>query len=213
MATLDHGDRTSLAGLVTTARVLLILTFTGVETAALAIWLAVVDGASIASVTIVVGFGILVLGLGVVHVLTDLAVNGLDLTVPTRTVVGLSVSEAILWGVWLAIASSATSIDGFVLAGTVLAVLLVPQHTVADNALGGRPPFSSLLEPGTFGYSAVKSAGATVWLLFVRHPEYVLDRISALELASAEPAAVGLAILTLALFVEHNIAVTYSRNR
>jgi hypothetical protein len=213
MATLDHGERTPLTGLVTAARVLLVLTFSAVETAALTIWLAVVDGVPIASVTIVVGFGMLVLGLGVVHVLTDLAVNGLDLTVPIRTVVGLSVSEAVLWGVWLAIAGDATSIDGFVLAGTVLAVLLIPQHTVGDNALSGRPAFSSLLDPGTFGFSVVKSAGATVWLLFVHHPRYVLARIPALALASADPAAIGLAILTLALFVEHNIAVTYSRNQ
>ena len=192
MATLDHGERTPLTGLVTAARVLLVLTFSAVETAALTIWLAVVDGVPIASVTIVVGFGMLVLGLGVVHVLTD---------------------QAVLWGVWLAIAGDATSIDGFVLAGTVLAVLLIPQHTVGDNALSGRPAFSSLLDPGTFGFSVVKSAGATVWLLFVHHPRYVLARIPALALASADPAAIGLAILTLALFVEHNIAVTYSRNQ
>lgn len=213
MATLDHGERTSLEGLVATVRVLSILVFTGVEVATLTVWVGIVDGQPIASVIGAIGLGVLVVGLGVEHVLADLTVNGFDLAVPIRTVLGLSVSAAVLRTFWLTVAIDATSIGGFVLAATVLAVALVAQHTAEDNALRGMDPLSSLLDLGTLGFSVIESVGATVWLLFVLHPSYLFDRVPALAGNGADPSAVGLAVLALTLFVEHSIAVAYARSR
>jgi len=213
MATFEQGTRSSISGLVTTARVLSILVFTGVETAALALWLSIVEGVTVASLTATVGLGILVVGLGIEHLLTDVTVNGLNLSAPVWTILGLSVSEAVLWAIWLAVAETATGLGGYVLAATVLAVLLVPQHTVEDNALRGTDPFSSILDLGTIGFSIIESVGATIWLVLVFDPALVIDRLPSGTLGGFDPATVGLALLALALFVEHNIAVTYSRGR
>lgn len=213
MATLDHTDRTAVSGLVTTARVLLILVFTGVETAALVIWLAFVEGAPLASSAALLGLGILIVGLGIEHVLTDVSVNGFNLSAPVWTVIAFSLSEAVLWAIWLVIAENGTGGGRFVLAATVLAVLLVPQHTLEDNALRGASPFSSVLDLGTIGFSVIESVGGTIWLVLVLQPDLLVTQVPLAELGGLKPEVLGLGILALSLFVEHNIGVVYSRGR
>ena len=213
MATLEHSERPSLVGLVTTARVLAILLFTIVEVAALTVWLALLLEGSPTSGEALLGGGILVVGLAIEYVLTDLTVNGSDLAAPSWTIVAFSLSEALLWSLWFAVANWATRPGGFVLAATVFAVTLVPQHTVVDNALRGVSPFARLLDLGTLGFTAVKATGATVWLILVLRPVYLADWNSVEALLGIQPFAVGFGVLALALFVEHTISVSYSRGR
>jgi hypothetical protein len=213
MATFERGERSALAGIITTGRVLLILVFTGIEAATLAIWLAFVESAPALSLMALVGLAILAVGLVVEHVLTDIAVNGFDLSLPILPAIGISVSEAILWGIWLVIAEQIGGLDGFAVAAVFLAVALVPQHTIEDNILRGGDPFARLFDLGTIGFSVLESAGATVWLLFVLRPEVVADPLVRVGLGGVDPAAVGLGVLALALLLEHNIGVAYSRRR
>jgi hypothetical protein len=121
-----------------TIRVGLIAVFTGIETAALAGWLELVHGESGLSASFTIGIAVLLVGLVAEHILTDISVNGLTLNFPIRGIVAISLSETILWALWLEIAQAGGGIDGFVMAFAVFAILLVPQHTIEDNTLKGK---------------------------------------------------------------------------
>jgi hypothetical protein len=192
-------------------RLVLITLFTLIETAALGAWLALVEDAPTVSQATALGLGILVVGLVVEHVLTDLAVNGFDLSLPGWRVLVFSVSETALWALWLVVAERVGGVEGFVAAAVVLAVLLVPQHTIEDNVLRGKGLFANLVDSGTVGFSILESAGATVWLVFVLSPDLVDSLLVGTPLATVDPAFVGLGILAIALFVEHIIGVRFSR--
>lgn len=211
MATSGVGTGTESVNTVGVAvRTVLLIAFTGVETVALVAWLAVVDGVAVGSRAAAVGLGILVVGLFVEHFLTDLAVNGIDLSFPAGKAAAFSVSEAVLWAVWLVIAESIAGPVGLLIAGAVLAVLLVPQHTIEDNGLRGRRLLSAVVDAGTAGFSVVEAAGATGWLLFVRHGDLVGPLLAEAGLADVAPTTVGVAILAFALFLEHSMGVAFS---
>lgn len=201
-----------MKGLVTAfGRVVLVALFTGVETVALAIWLGIVRGVPVISSATVIGLGILLGGLVLEHFLTDVTVNGRGASLPDSSVVAFSASETALWAVWLVIAEQVGGLDGVLFAGVVLAALLVPQHTVEDNALRDRGPLSTILDFGTIGISLVEAAGATLWLLFVFQAETIEPLLGEIGLSGVDPAAIGLALLAIALFVEHNLGVAFSR--
>lgn len=192
-------------------RYVFIAVFTAIETAALAVWLVLVADAPAVSQAAAIGLGVLFVGLLVEHVLTDVAVNGVDLSFPVRAGIFFSATETALWALWLVIAERVAGLEGFLVAGVVLAVLLVLQHSIEDNALRGRGLFSRLLNGGTFGFSVLEAAGATAWLVFVQRPDLVEPRLAEFGFGGVDPAAVGLGILAVALFVEHAIGVAFSR--
>jgi hypothetical protein len=197
-------------------RVFLIGLFTGVETVALVVWLALVEGVAVEGVPVVpraaaIGLAVLIVGLFVEHFLTDLAVNGLDLSFPVGSAAFFSVTEGVLWAVWLGVADRVGGLDGLLAAGVVLAVLLVPQHTIEDNVLRGEGLFSRLLDFGTVGFSVVEAAGATVWLLLVRRGGLLEAPLAEAGLGTVDPAVVGVGVLAVALFLEHLIGVAFSR--
>lgn len=192
-------------------RQVLVAAFTGVEALALGIWLEVVRGVPAVSQAAAVGLGILAVGLLVEHVLTDLTVNGLDLALPLGSVIAFTASETVLWALWLVIAEWLGGADGFLLAGGVLAVLLVPQHSVEDAVLRGRPPLSNVVNLGTVGFSLLEAAGATAWLVLVTRGGLVEPVLADAGLAGVDPANLGLAVLAVALLVEHNVGVAFSR--
>jgi hypothetical protein len=189
----------------------LVIAFTVVETVALGIWLALVEDAPTVSEATALGLGVLLAGLVLEHVLTDIAVNGFGLSASTEGLLFFSASETALWALWLLIAEQVGGLAGFAAAAVVLAVLLVPQHTIEDNALRGKALFSNLLDAGTVGFSIVESVGATVWLVFVLSPDLVAGLLAGTPLATVETEVVGLGVLALALFVEHTIGVRFSR--
>lgn len=186
-------------------RTVLIAVFTLIETVALAIWLRFVRGEPTLSTAVAIGLVVLVIGLIVEHTLTDAALNGVDLDVPVGAIVILSVSETVLWGVWLQVADTVGGGVGLVAAFVVLGVLLVPQHTIEDNILQGRDLLGDLIDLDTVGFSLIEAAGATVWLALVLRPGLVGGTVAGLDAA-----LVGLAVLAVALFAEHSIGVRFS---
>ena len=212
MATPTRGTRTGrLVDLWTALRVGLIGLFTGVETVALVAWLALVADAPLVSRAAAVGLAVLVGGLLVEHVITDLAVNGPNLSLPFGKVVLVSASEALLWVGWLAIAERVAGLRGSLVAGAVLAVLLVPQHSVEDNVLRGRGAFSSVLTSGTVGFSVLEAASGTAWLLLVTRDAALEARLADLGLPGVDVAVVGVAVLAVGLFFEHVVGVAFAR--
>lgn len=212
MSTIDSGDRSPLAGVRVTGQTLLMVGFTLVETLALGLWLTLVAGAPVISAASAVGLAVLTLGLVVEHVLTDATVNGFAVDiVPGRQVLAVSLSEALLWVLWLGVAERLGGVDGILVAGALFAVLLVPQHTVEDNVVRGEPPFESVVDLCTVEFSVVEAVGATVWLLLVSEGEQFGPLLGSLGLGGVDPGAVGLAALAVVLLIEHDISVTLAR--
>ncbi|WP_435062608.1 hypothetical protein [Halobaculum sp. EA56] len=214
MATREPGagaSRSRLSGAVRLST--LVVAFTGVETVALVVWLALVRDAPAASAGAAAGLGVLAVGLFVEHYLTNRAVNGAGASFPVGRVALFSGSEAGLWALWLVIAERVAGPGGFLAAGVVLAALLVPQHTVEDNVLRGAGLFSSLVDARTVGFSVIESAGATVWLVFVLRPDAVAPLLRDLGVVGVGPAAAGIAVLAASLLVEHVVGVSFSRRR
>jgi len=212
MATIDSGERSSLAGVRLTGQTLLMVGFTLVETLTLGLWLTLVAGEPVISAASAVGVGVLTLGLVFEHVLTDATVNGLSVDVlPGRQVLGISIAESLLWVLWLGVAEQLGGVDGILVAGVLLTVLLVPQHTVEDNVLRGADPFESVVDFGTVGFSVVEAVGATVWLVLVFESGQFAGLLATLGLGGLDPGALGLAALGLCLFVEHDIGVALAR--
>jgi hypothetical protein len=192
-------------------RIVLVLTFTGVETVALVGWLGLVEGVPTASRAAALGLAVLICGLLLEHYLTDLAVNGRSGTFPFWKALGFSVSEALLWAVWLRIAERLGGVTGIAVAGIVLTVLLVPQHTIEDNVLRGRGLFERVINPDTFGFSLVEAVGGSVWLLFVFQGDLVRPLLANTAAGGVDPALIGVGLLAATLLVEHGIAVSLAR--
>lgn len=212
MATIDSGERASLAGLRVTGQTLLMVAFTLVETLALGLWLTLVESAAVISAASAVGLGVLAFGLVLEQVLTDATVNGVTASaLPDGQVVGLSVSEALLWVLWLGIAERVGGVDGILVAGALFAVLLVPQHTIEDNVLRGADPFGSVVDLGTLGFSVIEAVGATVWLLLAFEGARFTGVLAAVGLGGVDPAAAGLGALAVFLLIEHDIGVALAR--
>lgn len=184
----------------------IIAVFTGVETLALATWLRLVRGEPLLSAAVATGLGILVIGLIIEHILTDVAVNGVNFDLPFGAILAISLTEAVIWGVWLEVAVNVGGLAGLGLALVFLAVILIPQHSIEDNVLRGRDLLSDPLNPGTVGFSLVEAAGATIWLAFVLRPDLIGGGLSRVDAG-----LIGLAVLAVALFIEHNIGVQFSR--
>jgi hypothetical protein len=211
MATLDTTDQMSLAGIRLTGQTLLMATFTLVEVLAVGFWLTLVLNEPPLSGGSILGFVLLAVGLLAKNVLTDAAVNGLSLDIPAKELLGISVSEAFHWSVWLGIALAAGGVTSILIAGLLFAVVLVPQHTIEHNILRGADPFETVFDLETVGFTLVQAAGATLWLLFAFEGELFRELLQVLGLWTIGPGAVGLTLLAAALFIEHEIGLALAR--
>lgn len=212
MATRETGTRGSVSrvfGMV--VQFVLVGVFTAVETVTLVVWLAIVEDASVVSQASAIGITVLVAGLVLEHFLTDFTINRFDVSFPLGRGLLISVSEAVLWVLWLLIAERLGGLEGLAVAGVVLAVLLVPQHTIEDNVLRGGGLFTDIINLGTVTFSIVESVGATLWLLFVLETERAESLLMDVGLSSVDPAVIGVGILAVTLFVEHNMGVLFAR--
>lgn len=223
MATQERSERSTARSVAAAfARFVLGIVFTGVETLALGVWLTLVVGTPAVSRATAIGLGILLGGLVVKQFLTDLAVNGFDASFPGGRMLTVSVTETALWALWLAVAERVGGLDGILVAGIVLTVLLVPQHTVEDSVLRGRGLLADVLDLNTLGFSVVQAGGATVCLIFVLRRDLVAPFMEAVgtvtagplsvDVAALDPTFVGVALLGAALYVEHNMGVSFSRH-
>ncbi len=175
-----------------------IAVFTIVEVAALVTWLALVrSDAGIYQVSIsslVAGLAVLAVGITIEHVLAYNVINRrglLDLRgAPVGKKAVVSVIETGIWALWLAL----TSLNAL-LAAAVLAGLLIVEHTLSDNVFKDRGLFARLIDARTIIFSIVEAAGAAIWLILVE----------------SNQAVVGIAILAVASFIEHLMAVALGR--
>jgi len=192
-----------------------IAVFTLVETVTLAVWLALVRDAPTLSTIAAIGAGVLVVGLVVEALVNTVVVNGFG-EFPLDDIALFSVTEAIIWIVWLGVAETVGGLRGVAVAGVALFVLMLPQHSIEDNVLRGRPLFSNVLEGGTVVFTLVETVGGTVWLALVFGGSELLARVGVetvpmvSEFVPELGAAVGLVVLAVALFVEHLMGVEFA---
>lgn len=192
-----------------------IVLFTIVETAGLGAWLALVRGEATVSTAAALGVGILFVALVVEAIINTVAVNGFG-AIRIGAIFTFSLTETLVWVVWFGLADRLGGLDGVAIAGVVLFVLMLPQHSIEDNVLRGRSLFGNVLELGTSAFTFVEAAGATVWLAFVLRGESFLasagiDTIPVLSSLDFELGAlVGLLLLGVALLIEHLMGVQFA---
>ncbi len=147
-----------------------ILSFSIVETLALAAWLAILG---------VPGLAILALGLTVEHWMSHNTAKDKRLFnisgVPFLKIAGFSISETILWAVWLVLLNSL----GFIYASILLSVYLIPQHKVELNVVENRPIFKNLLSKRTILISAIEGVGGSLWGVLALNAESLIMKIVA----------------------------------
>lgn len=189
--------------------------FTIVETVTLGVWLALVQDTPTVSTLAAIGAAVLVVGLLVEALVNTVVVNGFG-DFPLGNITVFSVTEAAIWVVWLVVAEQVGGLIGVDVAGVLLFVLMLPQHSIEDNVLRGRPLFSDVLALGTALFTFVEAAGATVWLALVFEGDQLLanvgiDTVPVLSTFLPElGAAVGLLLLGVALLVEHVMGVQFA---
>lgn len=180
----------------------LIVVFTGIETSALAIWFDLSHGEPILSMAVTVGLGLLLFGLAAEHLLTDIAVNGRRSPVQVGEIIAFSVTETVLWGIWLVLVEFLGGVIAFGIPFLALFLLLVIQHGVEDHVLGGSNRTGPTIDAVTVVISLIETVGATVWLGLVLNPTVVEDALGGLDAAF-----LGLGVLAVMLFVEHLTSV------
>ena len=172
-----------------------IAVFTIIEGVTLVVWLALARGAaSIGSM--IAALAVLVVGFTIEHIMAYNVIHNrglLDLQgVPVVQKSVVSLIESGIWALWLTL----TDLNAIV-AAIVLTVLLVLEHTLSDNVFKGKGLFSKLLDARTIGFSLIEAVGAGIWL----------------TLADADLAILGIAVLVVASFIEHTLAVALARKQ
>ena len=99
--------------------------------------------------------------------LTDISVNGFTLGFPFGAIILFSLTETVLWAIWLQLAETVGGLLGLGAALIILFVLLIPQHTIEDNVLQGEPIVDDVIDVRTAGFSLIEAVGATIWLAMV----------------------------------------------
>jgi hypothetical protein len=174
--------------------------FTIIEVVTLAAWLALVLSDAgiyqVSSNSIAAGFAVLVVGFTIEHIVAYNVIHNRGLFELQGTPIGqkavVSLIESAIWALWLALAS----LNG-ILAAVALASLLILEHTLSDNVFKGKGLFSNLLDTRTIVFSLIEAIGAAIWLTLVQ----------------ANLLVAGIAILAIASFIEHTLAVALARKQ
>jgi len=174
--------------------------FTIVEGVTLVLWLALVRSDAgiyqVSTGSLAAGLAVLVVGFTIEHLVAYNVIHErglLDLQgAPIGQKAVVSLIESAIWALWLVLANINAVIAAIVLTG-----LLVLEHTLSDNVFKGRGLFSKLLDARTIGFSLIEAVGAGIWLALVE----------------ANLAVVGVAILVVASFIEHTLAVALARKQ
>jgi len=172
-----------------------IVVFTAVEVVTLVVWLilALEESDALFSILAVL---VLIGGLTLEHLITYNVIHKRSLFdfrgLPVGQKAVVSLIETGIWVVWLVIAGQGIA-GGFehVIAAVVLFGLLIIEHTISDNVFTGRKLFERLADKRTIGFSIVEAAGAAIWLVLIE----------------VDLAILGIIVLAVASFLEHNLAV------
>ncbi|MEM9260828.1 MAG: hypothetical protein AAGA62_14365, partial [Bacteroidota bacterium] len=88
----------------------------------------------------------------------------------------ITLSEVLIWIVWLQLAdgkvtwlAAPTFMTNFLIAGAVLMVLMLIEHSIEIGALRNKPLLQHVTNPKTILFTFMEVAGAMGWLYFVRH--------------------------------------------
>jgi len=223
MATPERADRPASQDAVAVwTRLFLVAVIALVETLVLGVWLVVVRSSATLSLATGFAFAVLTGGLVVAFFGTELAVNGAEASFPGPRAIAVVLFEVAAWALWLLVASRVGGLGGVAAAGAAFALVLLVQHTVADNALRGQSLVATLVDFDALGASLVQAGGATLWLLFTLREAFVAELLAdadaafgsllPVDVAAIDPGIVGLAALAAALFVEHLVGVSFSRH-
>ena len=172
-----------------------IVVFTAVEVVTLVVWLAIALVADDVLESIIAVI-VLIVGFTVEHLITFNVIHKRPLFdfrgLPVRQKAVVSLIETGIWVVCLVLARMEI-FEGLehIVAGVVLAGLLIIEHTVSDNVFTRKRLFERLVDKRTIGFSIIEAAGATIWLALI----------------DIDFAVVGLVVLAAASFIEHNMAV------
>ena len=172
-----------------------IAVFTIFEGVTLAIWLVLARGAANIG-SMIIALAVLVVGFTIEHIVAYNVIHNRGLFELQGAPIGkkavVSLIESGIWALWLVLTNRSA-----ILAALVLTVLLVVEHTLSDNVFKGKDIFSTLLDTRTISFSLVEALGAGIWL----------------GLVDANMAIVGLAVLLIASFIEHSLAVALARQQ
>ncbi len=172
-----------------------IVVFTAVEVVTLVVWLIFALEASDALFSILAVL-VLIGGLTLEHLITYNVIHKRSLFdfrgLPVGQKAVVSLIETGIWVVWLVIARQDIA-GGFehIIAAVVLFGLLIIEHTISDNVFTGKKLFERLADKRTIGFSIVEAAGAAIWLVLI----------------DVDLAILGVIVLAIASFLEHNLAV------
>lgn len=172
-----------------------ITVFTTVEVITLVVWLAIAFAATDLLGSIIAAL-VLIGGFTFEHLITFNVIHNRRLFNFTGLPVGqkavVSLIETAIWIVWLVIAR-VELLHGFahIIAAVILAGLLIIEHTISDNVFTRKRLFERLADKRTIGFSIIEATGGAIWLALV----------------DIDLAFVGVAILAIASFIEHNMAV------
>ena len=172
-----------------------IVIFTAVEVVTLVVWLALALTATDVLISIL-AIVVLIVGFTIEHLITFNVIHNRSLFdfrgLPVAQKAVVSLIETAIWVVWLVIARLDV-FDGFepVIAAVVLTGLLIIEHTLSDNVFTGKRLFERIADRRTIGFSIIEGAGAAIWLALI----------------DIDLALVGIAVLAVASFIEHNLAV------
>ncbi len=172
-----------------------IVVFTAVEVVTLVVWLALALIATDVLISIL-AIVVLIIGFTIEHLITFNVIHNRSLFdfrgLPVAQKAVVSLIETAIWVVWLVIARLDV-FDGFepVIAAVVLTGLLIIEHTLSDNVFRRKRLFERIADRRTIGFSIIEGAGAAIWLALI----------------DIDLALVGIAVLAVASFIEHNLAV------
>jgi hypothetical protein len=108
---------------------------------------------------------------------------------PSGGLVIISISETVLWVIWLIIAQAVGGIGGIVAGGVFLSVTMFVQHAVEKNVFNGFGAFADLIKTEIIGFTLIEAVAASVWLWFVQ---------------SAQPVG-AVVVLGVGILIEHFI--------
>lgn len=173
--------------------------FTTVEVITLVVWLILALQAENA-IQGIIAVAVLIGGFTLEHLITYNVIHNRPLFdfrgLPIGQKLVVSVIETTLWVIWLIILQ-AEVIDyqiGIAIATVFLFATLLIEHTISDNVFTHRPLFSRIIEPRTIGFTIIEAVGAGIWFAF----------------HDAGFAVIGIIILFVASFSEHQLAVRLS---
>lgn len=142
------------------------LAVTLIESLGLIIWLALAQGAGTVLGAIVVLAGFLTLE----HAVAYNNLHGRSLfsfhRLPLKRLGIVSISEAIIWAIWLVLAGTMTYSYG-VGAAVVLAALLIIQHNLEFNVVEGQGLLKNVAASRSVGISVIEAVTGAVWLALV----------------------------------------------